>query len=62
MIALQFHSLPKEEPEGYKLVTPQNIDKLSPYDRLRLVVDFISGMSDSYALLLYQELMGIKRP
>ena len=32
------------------------------YDRLRLIVDFIAGMTDSYALSLYQELTGIKRP
>ena len=30
------------------------------YDKLRLIVDFISGMTDSYAMSLYQELTGIK--
>lgn len=30
------------------------------YCKLRLVVDFIAGMTDSYAIDLYQELMGIK--
>lgn len=30
------------------------------YKRLRLVVDYISGMTDSHAITLYQELMGIK--
>lgn len=30
------------------------------YNRLRLVVDFISGMTDRHAIALYQELKGIK--
>ena len=30
------------------------------YCKLRLVVDFIAGMTDSYAVDLYQELKGIK--
>lgn len=30
------------------------------YSRLQLVVDFISGMTDSYALKIYQELTGIR--
>ena len=30
------------------------------YCKLRLVVDFIAGMTDSYAIDLYQELKGIK--
>ncbi|TGY97253.1 hypothetical protein E5329_06185 [Petralouisia muris] len=32
------------------------------YDKLRLVVDFISGMTDSYAVNLYKELTGISLP
>lgn len=38
------------------------IDALPIYNRLLLVTDFISGMTDSYAVNLYQELMGITRP
>lgn len=36
------------------------LDNLSVYDRLHLVTDFISGMTDSYAVNLYLELNGIK--
>lgn len=30
------------------------------YNRLRLIVDFVSGMTDRYAITLYQELKGIR--
>lgn len=40
----------------------ERLDALSVYDRLHLAVDFISGMTDSYAVNLYKELMGIKLP
>lgn len=52
----------EDENKKFRLITPEHIDMLTPYDRLRLVVDFIAGMTDSYAFMLYQELMGIKRP
>lgn len=40
-----------------------NKDKmLSPYQRVQLVVDFISGMTDSYALNLHQKLTGLVLP
>ena len=32
----------------------------SEYKKLQLIVDFITGMTDSYAINLYQELKGIK--
>lgn len=32
----------------------------SEYKKLQLIVDFISGMTDRYAIRLYQELKGIK--
>ena len=38
------------------------LDELSPYERLHLVTDFIAGMTDSYAVNLYQDLMGGKLP
>ena len=38
----------------------KDIAKLEIYDKIRLVVDFISGMTDSYAMHLYQELSGIR--
>ena len=31
------------------------------YSKLRLIVDYISGMTDGFALNLYQELLGIKK-
>ena len=34
--------------------------KIPMYNRLRLVVDWISGMTDKYALETYQKLSGIK--
>ena len=30
------------------------------YKKLQLILDFVSGMTDTYALHLYQELKGIK--
>ena len=38
------------------------INKLSVYDRLHLVVDYVSGMTDSYAVKAYQELTAMKHP
>ncbi|MCW3793254.1 dNTP triphosphohydrolase [Paenibacillus sp. LS1] len=38
------------------------IGKLPLYDRLLLVTDFISGMTDSYAVNLHQQLLGVKLP
>lgn len=38
------------------------IEKLTKEDLLHLVVDFVSGMTDSYALNLYKELTGIELP
>ena len=32
----------------------------SEYKKLQLIVDFISGMTDTYAITLFQELKGIK--
>lgn len=45
------HRIVFEEVETYK-----NIE----YKKLQLIVDFITGMTDSYAINLYQELKGIK--
>jgi dGTPase len=36
----------------------ENVSK--PYKRVQLIVDFVAGMTDSYALNLYQKLKGIK--
>ena len=45
----------KESPE-------EKLDALRVYDKLHLAVDFISGMTDSYAVNLYKELTGIRLP
>lgn len=45
------HRIVFEEIETYKN---------EEYKKLQLIVDFISGMTDSYAINLYQELKGIK--
>ncbi|MFL9650169.1 dGTP triphosphohydrolase [Exiguobacterium chiriqhucha] len=33
-----------------------------PYKRVQMVIDFVSGMTDSYALDLHQKLTGVKMP
>ncbi|MBN1500154.1 MAG: dNTP triphosphohydrolase [Spirochaetes bacterium] len=38
------------------------IEKLSPYSRILSVTDFIAGMTDRYAIELFQRLSGIKLP
>lgn len=40
----------------------KDFDKLTTYDKLHLIVDFVSGMTDSYAVSLYKELTGISLP
>lgn len=40
----------------------KNLSDISLYDKLHLAVDFISGMTDSYAVNLYKELTGISLP
>lgn len=36
--------------------------ELTLYNRLQLVTDFVSGMTDGYAVNLHQELLGVKLP
>ena len=43
-----------------KLPEKSNIDKLDDYFKLRIIVDFISGMTDQFALNHYQKLSGQK--
>ncbi|MDU9691127.1 dNTP triphosphohydrolase [Priestia aryabhattai] len=45
--------------KGIKNKTMKN---LSAYDKLLLITDFISGMTDSYAVDLHQKLKGVKMP
>ena len=49
----------KDDPMDEKT---RKLEELSDYEKIHLVVDFVSGMTDSYAMNLYQELMGIKLP
>lgn len=37
-------------------------EELTLYNKLQLVTDFISGMTDGYAVNLHQELLGVKLP
>ena len=39
-----------------------DFSELTLYNRLLLVTDFISGMTDGYAVNLHQELLGVKLP
>ena len=47
-----------EDSEKYAIA----IDKLTAYDKIQLCLDFISGMTDTYALTIYQKLFGIVTP
>ena len=38
------------------------INGLTTCEKLHLIIDFISGMTDTYAFKLYQELSGIRKP
>lgn len=51
---------PDLKPDGRSL--SELINNLSVYGRLQLITDFISGMTDSYAFYLYQDLSGARRP
>ncbi len=47
------HLLPRPHPDPYTL---------APYARVQLVTDFVAGMTDSYAVELYQRIRGISLP
>jgi dGTPase len=38
------------------------IDLMTPYERLLAVTDYVSGMTDRYAVQLFQRLSGIRLP
>ena len=40
----------------------KNFTDIRLYDKLLLITDFISGMTDSYAVKLYKELIGVELP
>ena len=45
-----------------KKIILKNFNEIRLYDKLLLITDFISGMTDSYAVNLYKELIGVKLP
>lgn len=47
---------------NYEDNSKKTLKELSIYDKIHLVVDFVSGMTDSYAVNLYKELTGISIP
>jgi dGTPase len=49
-------------PEKQFTTHEECLNLLSPYQRLLAVTDYISGMTDSFAVDLYQKLSGIKLP
>lgn len=46
----------------YDKNTKRSLEDLTQYDKIHLIVDFVSGMTDSYAMDLYKQLMGISLP
>lgn len=46
--------------ENYHTGRPRGLKEPPVYDRLLLVTDYVCGMTDSYALDLYQRLCGVK--
>lgn len=59
LISSNFVFIAKQDYENNRR---RGLDELSIYDKLHLVVDYISGMTDSYAVNLYKELTGISIP
>lgn len=45
-----------------ELIKSINFEDVDTYNKLLLITDFISGMTDSYAVNLYKELTGVKLP
>lgn len=65
-IKVAMHTIDKDiEPSKYKYYSDLSLltfdlDKVDDYLKLRIIVDFISGMTDKYAVSLYQKLCGLK--
>jgi dGTPase len=55
-----FVHLLNSDPKNPKKI--KKISDLSDYSKLLLITDFISGMTDSYAVDLHQKLKGVKMP
>ena len=54
--------LPQDFPEGKVISLDEigdfDVGRLSQYARLRMIVDFVSSMTDKYSVELYQTLSG----
>ncbi|MGQ9023713.1 deoxyguanosinetriphosphate triphosphohydrolase [Bacillus sp. 18-5] len=59
LISENFRHIQRISKEGEPTV---EFKDLSLYNRLQLVTDFISGMTDGYAVSLHQELLGVRLP
>lgn len=59
IISQNFKHIQSLDSEGKPNV---EFEKLPLYNRLLLVTDFVSGMTDSYAVNLHQKLIGVKMP
>lgn len=46
----------------YDTHTTREFKDLDEYEKIHLIVDFVSGMTDSYAVSLYKKLVGINLP
>ncbi len=53
---------PREEPASREEAINEAVARLSKYQRLLCVTDYISGMTDGFAVELFQRLSGIKLP
>lgn len=68
VISKTFLKVAKREQEAvptidYKFISNEeivdfDIEKLNPYSKLRVIVDLISGMTDKYAVSVYQKISG----
>jgi dGTPase len=58
LLPLEFFQRPGPYVESRK----DAIERLNPYQRLLCVTDYVSGMTDGFAVELYQRLSGIKLP
>ena len=45
-----------------QFIGPDRVPNADPYQRLLLLTDFVSGMTDSYAVTLYKKVTGISLP
>jgi dGTPase len=51
-----------QRPGEYEQERDKAIERMTPYQRLLCVTDYVSGMTDGFAVDLYQRLSGIKLP